>query len=93
MKVKVNFFPPISQKLGKEEELLELSKEKVTVLEVLQQLEKRHGEGFKNIIFPTPSSPKINSKISLMKNGVLVGPEDIVDDGDTIIILMLVGGG
>ncbi len=93
MKIKVRYLPPLSIKLGWEEETLQFNQEKITVNQVLQQLEGRYGEKFRKMIYMDPFIPQTGWKATFLKNGSLAQAEDELEDEDVLILMMgFVGG-
>lgn len=94
MKVTVKFFTTLREIVGKPQEQMELS-EAVTVNELLQQLEEKHGEKFTRYVCNEKGT--VQGYLHFLINGKSIttrqGLKTKLRENDILAILPPVGGG
>ncbi|MGQ9545235.1 MAG: ubiquitin-like small modifier protein 1 [Candidatus Bathycorpusculaceae bacterium] len=96
MQVSVRFFTSLREIVGKREETLEFSDNRVTVDAVLKRLAERYGKDFVDYLYDSKTG-EVKGFLQFLINGrsasTLRGLETELSDGDVLAIIPPVGGG
>jgi molybdopterin synthase sulfur carrier subunit len=94
--VSVRFFTTLRELTGKKEEILEFSREAVTVESVLRHLVKLHGKSLAEYVYD-PKTGEVRGFLQFLINGRSItsfgGLKAKLSDGDVLAIIPPVGGG
>ncbi|MGQ9530909.1 MAG: ubiquitin-like small modifier protein 1 [Candidatus Bathycorpusculaceae bacterium] len=96
VQVSVRFFTSLREIVGKREETLEFSDNRVTVDAVLKRLAERYGKDFVDYLYDSKTG-EVKGFLQFLINGrsasTLRGLETELSDGDVLAIIPPVGGG
>lgn len=95
MIIRIRFFTVLREVTGKREETLNLPRDNLSIVQVLETLSEKYGKPFDNYVFEADG--RVKGFLQFLINGTnastLQGLETRLKDGDVLAVLPPVGGG